>query len=71
MPLTGDRTQRSRRVGWGYVHSIVEDCNRPTYSDIHDDETAPTVTAFTRRALEFYLSPVSSASGSCPTNAFA
>jgi hypothetical protein len=26
------------------------------YSEIHDDEKAPTVTAFTRRALDFFLS---------------
>jgi transposase InsO family protein len=53
--LTGDRARRWRRVGWEFVHSIVDDCSRLAYSEIHDDETAPTVTAFTRRALEFYL----------------
>src|SRR3954447_7984135 len=53
--LTGDRGKRSRRVGWEYVHSIVDDCSRLAYSEIHDDETAPTVTAFTRRALDFFL----------------
>jgi transposase InsO family protein len=53
--VTGDRTRRSRRIGWEYVHSIVDDCSRLAYSEIHDDETAPTVTAFTRRALDFFL----------------
>jgi transposase InsO family protein len=53
--VTGDRRQRSRRVGWEYVHSIVDDCSRLAYSEIHDDEKAPTVTAFTRRALDFFL----------------
>jgi hypothetical protein len=53
--LTGDRTRRSRRVGWEYVHSIVDDCSRLAYSEIHDDERAPTVTAFTRRALDWFL----------------
>jgi transposase InsO family protein len=53
--LTGDRTKRSRRVGWEYVHSIVDDCSRLAYSEIHDDEKAPTVTAFTRRALDWFL----------------
>jgi hypothetical protein len=33
------------------VHSIVDDCSRLAYSEIHPDETAATVTAFTRRAL--------------------
>jgi len=53
--ITGDRTVRSRRVGWEYVHSIVDDCSRLAYSEIHDDEKAATVTAFTRRALDFFL----------------
>jgi transposase InsO family protein len=53
--LTGDRTRRSRRVGWEYMHSIVDDCSRLAYSEIHDDEKAPTVTAFTRRALDWFL----------------
>jgi transposase InsO family protein len=53
--VTGDRTRRSRRVGWEYVHSIIDDCSRLAYSEIHDDETAGTVTAFTERALDFFL----------------
>jgi transposase InsO family protein len=53
--VTGDRMRRSRRVGWEYVHSIVDDCSRLAYSEIHDDETAVTVTAFTERALDFFL----------------
>ena len=53
--LTGDRTRRSRRVGWEYVHSIIDDCSRLAYSEIHRDERAPTVTAFTRRALDWFL----------------
>jgi transposase InsO family protein len=53
--VTGDRTRRSRRVGWEYCHSIVDDCSRLAYSELHDDEKAATVTAFTRRALDFFL----------------
>ncbi len=53
--VTGDRTKRSRRVGWEYCHSIVDDCSRLAYSEIHDDEKATTVTAFTRRALDWFL----------------
>lgn len=52
---TGDRTQRSRRVGWEYVHSIVDDCSRLAYSEMLDDEKAATVTAFTERALNWFL----------------
>jgi transposase InsO family protein len=53
--VTGDRTKRSRRVGWEYCHSIVDDCSRLAYSELHDDERADTVTAFTRRALGWFL----------------
>ena len=53
--LTGDRSRRSRRVGWEYVHSIIDDCSRLAYSEIHDDETAATATAFTERALDWFL----------------
>jgi transposase InsO family protein len=53
--VTGDRTKRSRRVGWEYCHSIIDDCSRLAYSEIHDDEKAATVTAFTRRALDRFL----------------
>ena len=53
--VTGDRTRRSRRVGWEYVHSIIDDCSRLAYAEIHADETAATVTAFTCRALDWFL----------------
>jgi transposase len=47
--VTGVRTQRSRGAGWEFVHTLVDDCSRLAYSEIHDDERAPTVTSFTRR----------------------
>jgi transposase InsO family protein len=53
---TGDRARRSRRPGWEYVHSIVDDYSRLAYSEICEDERAETVKAFTERALDFYLS---------------
>ena len=53
--VTGTRAVRSRRVGWEYVHTIVDDRSRVAYSEIHDDEQAPTVTAFTERALDSFL----------------
>jgi transposase InsO family protein len=69
--VTGDRARRSRRVGWEYVHSIVDDCSRLAYSEIHDDETAPTVTAFTERALDFLLAHGVLAERLMTDNAFA
>jgi transposase InsO family protein len=53
--VTGDRSKRSRRIGWEYCHSIVDDCSRLAYSELHDDERADTVTAFTKRALDWFL----------------
>jgi transposase InsO family protein len=53
--LTADRTRRSCGAGWEYVHSVVDDCSRLAYSEIHPDEKAATVTAFTRRALDWFL----------------
>jgi hypothetical protein len=53
--VTGDRTRRSRHAGWTYAHSVVDDCSRVAYTELHADERAPTVTAFTRRALDFFL----------------
>ena len=37
------------------MHSIVDDCSRLAYSEICDDEKADTVTAFTKRALDWFL----------------
>jgi transposase InsO family protein len=53
--LTADRRRRSRGAGWEYVHSVVDDCSRLAYSELHGDERADTVTAFTRRALDWLL----------------
>jgi transposase len=69
--LTGDRTVRSRRVGWEFVHSIVDDCSRLAYSEIHDDERAATVTAFTDRALDWFLAHGIVAERAMTDNAFA
>jgi len=52
--LTGDRSRRSRRVGWEFAHSIVDDCSRLVYTEIHDDERATTVTGFTTRAFDWF-----------------
>jgi transposase InsO family protein len=59
--VTGDRSQRSRawmrpetRVGYDYAHAIVDDHSRLAYAELHDDERAPTVTAFLERALRFF-----------------
>jgi hypothetical protein len=53
--VTGKRTRGSRGAGWEFVHTIVDDCSRLAYAEVHDDERAATVTAFTRRGLDWFL----------------
>jgi transposase InsO family protein len=50
-----DRTSAEERmkVGWQFVHSIIDDHSRLAYSELHRDERADTVVAFTERALVF------------------
>ena len=58
--VTGDRSQRLRgrsvesRLGYDFVHAIVDDHSRLAYAELHADEKAPTVTGFLERALAFY-----------------
>jgi len=56
--VTGNRAttgaQKRERVGWEFVHSIVDDHTRIAYSELHPDERADTVLAFVDRALDFY-----------------
>jgi transposase InsO family protein len=53
--LTGDRhrtaAERRMRVGYEWVHSVVDDHSRYAYSELHPDEKAETVTSFVARAL--------------------
>jgi transposase InsO family protein len=44
--------RKKEKVGYDYVHSVVDDHSRFAYSEILDDETAPTCSAFVARALD-------------------
>jgi transposase InsO family protein len=56
--VTGDRfrtsAEKRMRVGYEWVHSIVDDHSRLAFSERHADERAGTVTRFVERALAFY-----------------
>ena len=58
--VTGDRSRTSAdvegRVGYDYVHAVVDDHSRLAYAEIHADERAATAVAFLERALAFYAS---------------
>jgi transposase InsO family protein len=44
------------RVGYEWVHSLVDDHSRYAYSELHRDERAPTVTGFVERGLAHFAS---------------
>ena len=56
--VTGDRhrssAEKRMRVGYEWVHSIVDDHSRYAYSELHCDERAETVTGFVERALTHF-----------------
>ena len=47
---------RKQRVGYDYVHSVVDDHSRLAFSEILGDERADTTAAFFARAIEFFTS---------------
>jgi transposase InsO family protein len=51
-----DRTgaEQRMRVGFEWVHSLVDDHSRLAYSELHRDEKATTVTGFVERGLAFF-----------------
>lgn len=52
--ITGDRRQRTRGIGWEFVHVCIDDCSRLAYAEVLPDERAVTVVGFLRRALTWY-----------------
>src|SRR5580700_3524582 len=41
-------------TGWEFVHIAIDDCTRLAYAEVLDNEKAPTVIGFLKRAVEFY-----------------
>ena len=52
--IHGDRTQRTRGLGWEAVHVAIDDCTRLAYAEVLADETQETTTAFLARALRYF-----------------
>ena len=48
--------KKRARIGFDYVHSVVDDHSRLAYSEILVDEKGPTCAAFLLRAAEFFTS---------------
>lgn len=75
--VTGDRSQHGRdwmakqtRVGYDFVHAIVEGHSRLAYVELHDDEQAATITAFLARALDWFSGHQIPAKGLMTDNAW-
>jgi transposase InsO family protein len=54
--VTGDRTSQDRQHpdGVDIVHAAIDDHSRLAYTEIHNDQRAPTIVGFLERALAFY-----------------
>ncbi len=65
----GHRPHRTRRPGWDFIHSAVDDYSRLAYSEIHPDERADTCVAFWRRATTFFARHGISVTGVMTDNA--
>lgn len=46
--------KKKAKIGYDYVHSVVDDHSRVAYSEIHLDERADTCAEFFERAIEFF-----------------
>jgi transposase InsO family protein len=73
--VTGDRSRTTadveRRVGYDFVHAVVDDHSRLAYAEIHADERAQTCVAFLERALAFLAEHEVQARRLMTDNAFA
>lgn len=54
--ITGDRSQRGRRVGWDYVFVAVDDHSRLAFTQVYPDETKISAEAFLRAAVGYFAS---------------
>jgi transposase InsO family protein len=52
--VNGDRTTRSRGIGWEFVHVCVDDCTRLAYAEVLTDERTNTVCGFLQRAVAHF-----------------
>ena len=52
--IHGDRSRRSRGVGWEFLHVCIDDASRVAYAEVLADETAVSATAFVQRALAWF-----------------
>jgi transposase InsO family protein len=52
--ITGQRTHRTRGIGWEFLHIAIDDYSRAAYMELLADERGTTMSAFLRRALRWF-----------------
>ena len=52
--VTGNLADRTRRVGWEYVHVAIDDHSRLAFTQMLPDQKASTTVAFLHDALQFF-----------------
>jgi len=52
--ITGDRSKRTRHVGWECLFVAVDDHSRIAYTQIYPDERKDSATAFVRSAAQYF-----------------
>lgn len=52
--ITGDPRDKSRGVGWEFVHVAIDDASRLAYVEILPDERKESAAAFVERAVAYY-----------------
>ena len=52
--ITGDRTQRARRIGWEHVFVAVDDHSRMAFTQVYPNESKQSAEAFLRAAVAYF-----------------
>ncbi|MCW5663606.1 MAG: IS481 family transposase [Piscinibacter sp.] len=52
--ITGDRTQRTRGLGWEAVHLAIDDHSRVSFASLKVDETSQSCVEFLHQAVAYY-----------------
>ena len=52
--ITGQRLHRARGIGWEFLHIAIDDHSRVAYIELLTDERGATMSAFLRRALQWF-----------------
>jgi transposase InsO family protein len=53
-PIPNNSTTKRAKLGYGYLHTAIDDHSRLAYTEILTDETKETATAFMARALDHF-----------------